>query len=152
MPARDAEPFPRAVLDVLERIGGSSFFCFDPGAMPVDHTPTERSALFELVVRLKRVAGQAVLVHRGKVSAGNAQFARTGAFEPGQHGHQRTFAGARRPDHHDHLAALDGLVDVLEDVELPEPLVHALEDDQRVTGAGRRLLLLHRHEGQPSAK
>ena len=51
-----------AVHEVLRRLGGSSFFCFDPGAMPVDHTPTDRSALFELVVRLKRRAGQAVLV------------------------------------------------------------------------------------------
>ena len=30
--------------------------------MPIDHTPTRRSALFELIVRLKRLAGQAVLV------------------------------------------------------------------------------------------
>jgi polysaccharide pyruvyl transferase WcaK-like protein len=48
--------------DVLARVGGSSFFCFDPGAMPIDHTPTRRSALFELIVRLKGLVGQAVLV------------------------------------------------------------------------------------------
>jgi polysaccharide pyruvyl transferase WcaK-like protein len=51
-----------SVREVLARLQGSSFFCFDPGAMPLDHTPTRRSALFELIVRLKRLAGQAVLV------------------------------------------------------------------------------------------
>ena len=51
-----------AVQEVLARLQGSAFFCFDPGAMPVDHTPTRRSALFELIVRLKGLVGQAVLV------------------------------------------------------------------------------------------
>ncbi len=60
--APDAARDTAAVGDVLARLGGSSFFCFDPGAMPVDHTPTRRSSLFELVVRLKKVVGQAVLV------------------------------------------------------------------------------------------
>ena len=56
--ARDTE----SVQEVLARLQGSAFFCFDPGAMPVDHTPTRRSALFELIVRLKGLVGQAVLV------------------------------------------------------------------------------------------
>jgi polysaccharide pyruvyl transferase WcaK-like protein len=51
-----------SVQEVRARLQGSPFFCFDPGAMPVDHFPTRRSALFELIVRLKGLVGQAVLV------------------------------------------------------------------------------------------
>jgi polysaccharide pyruvyl transferase WcaK-like protein len=58
----DAARETASVHEVLVRLQGSPFFCFDPGAMPIDHTPTRRSALFELIVRLKRLAGQAVLV------------------------------------------------------------------------------------------
>ena len=51
-----------AVHQVLEMVGGSPFFCFDPGAMPIDHRPARQSGLFQLVTRLKGIVGQAVLV------------------------------------------------------------------------------------------
>jgi polysaccharide pyruvyl transferase WcaK-like protein len=51
-----------AVHKVLEMVGDSPFFCFDPGAMPIDHRPARQSALFQLVTRLKGAVGQAVLV------------------------------------------------------------------------------------------
>ena len=43
----------------------------------------------------------------------------------------RRLAGARRPADHDALAAMDGEIDVLEDMEVPVPLVDAghLDDD-----------------------
>ena len=51
---REAARDTAAVQEVLGRLQGAAFFCFDPGAMPIDHTPTRRSALFELIARLKR--------------------------------------------------------------------------------------------------
>lgn len=51
-----------AVKELRRRIQNQPFFCFDPGAMPVDHTPPYKSALYELIVTLKQVVPQAVLV------------------------------------------------------------------------------------------
>ena len=51
-----------AVRVVRERIGGSPYFCFDPGAMPMDARGGERSALYQMIVALKRVTPRAVFV------------------------------------------------------------------------------------------
>jgi hypothetical protein len=49
---------------------------------------------------------------------------------------QRRLAGPRGADHHDDLAAPDGQVDVLQDVQVTEPLVHMVQHHQRITGPG----------------
>jgi hypothetical protein len=54
-------------------------------------------------------------------------------LEPVDRAAQRRLAGARRTDHDDDLTAVHGEVDVAEDVELAEPLVDAVEYDERVT-------------------
>lgn len=51
-----------AVGAVLDEIGGSPYFCFDPGAMPMDHRSPKRSALYEMIMGLKEVTPTAVLV------------------------------------------------------------------------------------------
>ena len=58
-------------------------------------------------------------------------------LEPVDRAAQRRLAGAGRADDDDDLAALDGEVDVLEHVQLAEPLVHAVEDDERLARRGR---------------
>lgn len=45
-----------------DQLGGRDFFTIDPGPMPLDHQFGERSALFQLIVKLKEIAGQAVFV------------------------------------------------------------------------------------------
>ncbi|MGH8984779.1 MAG: polysaccharide pyruvyl transferase family protein [Acidimicrobiia bacterium] len=57
----DARETP-AVQAVREQIGESPFFCFDPGAMPMDHRSPEQSALYEMISMLKRVTSRAVFV------------------------------------------------------------------------------------------
>ena len=65
-------------------------------------------------------------------------------LEPVDGAAQRRLAGAGRPDHHDDLAALDREVDVAQHVQVAEPLVDVVEDDEgvpagtsRVVGGGR---------------
>jgi hypothetical protein len=45
---------------------------------------------------------------------------------------QRGLAGPGGPDDDDHLAAVDRQVDVLEHVQVPEPLLHVREPDERL--------------------
>lgn len=52
----------RATRAVHEQLHGRPFFCFDPGAMPVDHSPPHRSALYHLIRNLKQLVPQAVLI------------------------------------------------------------------------------------------
>ncbi len=47
---------------VRARLAGQSYFTIDPGPMPLDYQYGERSAIHELVVKLKRLTGQAVFV------------------------------------------------------------------------------------------
>jgi hypothetical protein len=76
-PGIDAEWFPdsayifdadvaletSSVRAVRDRIGPTRYFCLDPGAMPMDHRGHGRSALYDLVRRLKEATQtQAVLV------------------------------------------------------------------------------------------
>jgi hypothetical protein len=56
--ARESE----AVADVRRRIGGSPYFCFDPGAMPMDARIGGTSALNRLISALKRDGAEAVFV------------------------------------------------------------------------------------------
>lgn len=51
-----------AVKNLRRQIRDQPFFCFDPGAMPVDHTPPYKSALYDLISTLKQVVPQALLV------------------------------------------------------------------------------------------
>lgn len=51
-----------AVAAVHRRIGGSPYFCFDPGPMPMDARRGGRSALYRLIAALKGDDLQAVLV------------------------------------------------------------------------------------------
>jgi hypothetical protein len=61
--ARDDARDTAAVRHIRERIGNKPYFCFDPGAMPLDHRVPKRSALYELISRLQEVAPQAVLIN-----------------------------------------------------------------------------------------
>lgn len=45
-----------------QRLEGVAYFTFDPGAMPIDHHFGEHSALFRLIIELKKIVGQPVLV------------------------------------------------------------------------------------------
>jgi polysaccharide pyruvyl transferase WcaK-like protein len=58
-----------AVDAIRRRIGDDAYFCFDPGAMPMDHRPSRRSGLYELISRLKTVVPQAVLVNSAPADA-----------------------------------------------------------------------------------
>jgi polysaccharide pyruvyl transferase WcaK-like protein len=58
----DARVTP-AVRAIREQIGDDTYFCFDPGAMPMDHRARKQSALFELISRLRAVTSQAVLIN-----------------------------------------------------------------------------------------
>jgi polysaccharide pyruvyl transferase WcaK-like protein len=60
----DARETP-AVRAIRARLGDSPFFCFDPGAMPMDDRAGERSALHQLISTLKRVTPRAVFVSSG---------------------------------------------------------------------------------------
>lgn len=51
-----------AVKNLRKQIKDQPFFCFDPGAMPVDHKPPYKSALYDLIMTLKQVVPQALLV------------------------------------------------------------------------------------------
>ncbi len=76
LPDRDARVFPdsafvltaddaretAAVTEVRQRIGTSRYFCFDPGAMPIDARRGGRSALHHLITTLQQVTPRAVLV------------------------------------------------------------------------------------------
>jgi hypothetical protein len=60
---RPADARSSAAVDaVRERIGDIPYFCFDPGAMPMDVLGGERSALYELITALKDVVPGAVYV------------------------------------------------------------------------------------------
>ena len=77
------------------------------------------------VVDLLEVAGQLdALDHDGALLV---------FFEAVDAADERRFARARRPADDDALAAVDGEVDVAQDVELAEPLVHSLDPDNRLT-------------------
>lgn len=52
-----------AVTAIRERIAGRQFFCFDPGAMHMDHRLPYRSAAYDLVGELTEVVPCAVLVN-----------------------------------------------------------------------------------------
>ena len=54
-----------AVEAVRRQLGGSPYFCFDPGAMPVDARPGGNSALHQLVVTLEQNAIRAVFISSG---------------------------------------------------------------------------------------
>ena len=58
-----------AVRSVRAAVGGSAYFCFDPGAMPMDHRPPRRSGLYELISRLKDVVPTAVFVNSAPADA-----------------------------------------------------------------------------------
>jgi polysaccharide pyruvyl transferase WcaK-like protein len=76
VPGVDAQLFPDAAFvlrpddargsDVVkmlrEHIGGSPYFCFDPGAMPIDARGGEKSAMHQMISVLKRVTPRAVFV------------------------------------------------------------------------------------------
>ncbi len=66
-------------------------------------------------------------------------------LEPVDRAAQGGLAGAGRADDHDHLAAVDRELDVLQDVEVAEPFVDVVEDDEGITGgrAARRIGLRH---------
>ncbi len=51
-----------AVRAIRGRIGDAPYFCFDPGAMPMDDRADPGSALHQLIARLKTVAPTAVFV------------------------------------------------------------------------------------------
>jgi polysaccharide pyruvyl transferase WcaK-like protein len=51
-----------AVRILRDRIGGSPYFCFDPGVMPIDTRGGERSALYQMMSALKRITPRAVFV------------------------------------------------------------------------------------------
>jgi hypothetical protein len=57
-------------------------------------------------------------------------------LQPVDRAAQRGLAAAGGADHHDHLAAPDREVDVLQHVQRAEVLVHTIEDDQGVAGGG----------------
>src|SRR5690606_31690084 len=61
--------------------------------------------------------GQSVLVEVRNVSASDAYLAAGGPLQAGEHHHQRGLAATRRTDGGNHLAGLDGEVDILEDVQ-----------------------------------
>jgi polysaccharide pyruvyl transferase WcaK-like protein len=62
--AADAPESP-SVHAIKDQIGGAPYFCFDPGAMPIDHAAPNRSALYQLISRLVRLVPQAVFVANG---------------------------------------------------------------------------------------
>jgi len=51
-----------AVGAIRRQIGPTAYFCFDPGAMPMDDRAHEGSALHEMISALKRVTPRAVFV------------------------------------------------------------------------------------------
>lgn len=57
----DARETP-AVRAIRDQIGDSAYFCFDPGAMPMDDRARESSALHQLISALKRTAPRPVFV------------------------------------------------------------------------------------------
>lgn len=60
----DARETP-AVRAIRERIGDQPYFCFDPGAMPMDDRSGHDSTLRRLVTSLETLAPQAVFVNSG---------------------------------------------------------------------------------------
>jgi polysaccharide pyruvyl transferase WcaK-like protein len=60
--ADDALDTP-AVRAIRDQIGEAPYFCFDPGAMPMDHRGPKKSALYELITALQKAAPRAVLVN-----------------------------------------------------------------------------------------
>jgi hypothetical protein len=59
--------------------------------------------------------GQRIFVHPREIGPGHLQPARGGAFKPGQHRHQRTFARSRWPEQCQGLALRHGQVDPAQD-------------------------------------
>jgi hypothetical protein len=52
-----------AVRAIGERIGDSPYFCFDPGAMPMDHLSPNQSGLHAMITALERTGSRAVFVN-----------------------------------------------------------------------------------------
>jgi polysaccharide pyruvyl transferase WcaK-like protein len=50
------------VASLFEQLGPSEFFCFDPGPMPNDHRFGRQSALYQLIMEMKKLVPQAVMV------------------------------------------------------------------------------------------
>jgi polysaccharide pyruvyl transferase WcaK-like protein len=64
---------------IRERLGDRPYFCFDPGLMPIDVRPGGRSAVYQLIMRLKEVVPEAVFVRNNPSDS----FIRTVAEETG---------------------------------------------------------------------
>ena len=65
-------------------------------------------------------AGERILVQRGEILSRHLQRAAGGAFQPGQHGHQRAFPAARRAQQRERLSLRHGEVDSLQDGRVAE--------------------------------
>jgi polysaccharide pyruvyl transferase WcaK-like protein len=76
--ALDPDPgdTPRSVSDLVARLGGQDYFCFDPGSMPIDHQYGQRSALYQLISKLKQTGLQAVIVASSNLEGYAEQLAR----------------------------------------------------------------------------
>jgi polysaccharide pyruvyl transferase WcaK-like protein len=60
--ARESEVVAR----IREQVGGSPYFCFDPGPMPMDGRGGERSALYQMITALRGVVPRAVFVRSAR--------------------------------------------------------------------------------------
>lgn len=67
---------PPSVADLAGRLDGQDYFCFDPGAMPIDHKYGQRSAVYQLIAQLKRTGLQAVIVASSTMEGYDEQLAR----------------------------------------------------------------------------
>jgi len=50
------------VKSLFSELGNKEFFCFDPGPMPNDHRFGRQSAMYQLIMEIKKLVPQAVMV------------------------------------------------------------------------------------------
>jgi polysaccharide pyruvyl transferase WcaK-like protein len=68
LPVEIDNPGP-AVKAMLQELGNTDFFCFDPGPMPIDYRFGARSSLYRLITEIKQLVTQAVMVVSGPPEA-----------------------------------------------------------------------------------
>ena len=68
LPVEIDNPSP-GVKELLEGLGNTDFFCFDPGPMPIDYRFGSRSPLYRLIEEIKQLVPQAVMVACGPYEA-----------------------------------------------------------------------------------
>ena len=148
--ARELPRPPVEILGEVEDARGRFDLAVDLGLGLTRHAQSESDVLAHAHVRIERVGlehhRQAALGRRRVDDIGpvDQDLAAGGVLQPGDETQQRRLSTAGRSDEHDERAVGDGEVDVLDDVDLAEAFLDALELDL----SHNRRSLFHGAEGE----